>query len=136
MSTPSRSHNAPSRRTPPFGKELAARLADRASLPRWAGTSPDGQHLSIWVSIGPNSWQWAREHIDHRLLLIVPSGEDPAAFDWRILAGHDPVILFSAGDTSSDEIKAAVLALMTCGVNKIIHGGPAGIVRYRREGTR
>lgn len=136
MSAPNRGHSATPRRQPPFGRELSTRLADRSSWPRWMGTSADGRHLSIWVAIGPDAWAWAREHIERRLLLIVPPSEDPSAFDWRALAGHDPIILFSAGDTTGDEVRAAVLAMMSCGVNKIIHGGSNGITRYRREGTR
>lgn len=128
------SNNATTRRLPPFARELAARLANRASWPRWAGTSPDGHHISIWVGLGPDAWQWAREHINQRMLTIIPPDEDPNSYDWRMLAGHDPVILFSAGDTSGDEVRAVVSAMMRAGVKGVVHGDAGKITRYRMEG--
>lgn len=135
MSTPGRSHSATSRRLPPFGRELATRLADRPTWSRWKGTSADGNHLTIWVYCGADAWVLARARNADRLMLIVPPGEDPANYDWRLLRGHDPIVLRSCGQTDGAVIKAVILALMRDGVKRVIHGGRNGITRYRREGA-
>ncbi len=119
-------------RLPPYGIILRERLADRANWPRWAGTSPDGNHVSIWIACGPGAWQWARAHIDHRLLLVAPLGEDPARYNWRMLRGHDPVTLLSCGAITADDVLAVVRAMMACGVDRVMHGGAHKITRYRR----
>jgi len=110
------------KRLPPFGRHLHDVLAAPETWPRYAGTSPDGQHLTIWISIGPDSWAWARERQGRFLVLVVPPGDDPSVYDWSLLAGgaHDPILIVRAGDVSPQVIRALAEALILDGVGRVL----------------
>lgn len=97
------------RKLPPYGRELAQHL--RGDLTRWPGTSPDGTHATIWIGCGPEGWRWVRERRD--LLLVLATPNDPAACDWRLVQGHDPILI--VGNALPDEVHALAAALLRDG---------------------
>ena len=92
------------RKVPPFGREVQAALAEPKSWPQYAGTSADGQHLTIWIAIGVACWEWAQEHRGKFLLMICPPDADPKDFNWRVVADekHAPVLMRSCGAVQAD----------------------------------
>jgi hypothetical protein len=108
------------RKLPPYGKQVADRLADRTVWPRMAGTSPDGEHLTIWICVGPGAWDTARAWIDNRLVLVCPQSESPANFDWRLCGGHDPLMIARCGTTTDAEVAALAEALIRDGVQRVL----------------
>jgi len=122
------------KRLPPFGRHLHDVLAAPETWPRYAGTSPDGQHLTIWISIGPDSWAWARERQGRFLVLVVPPGDDLSIYDWRLLAGgvHEPILIHRAGDVSPAYVHALAAALIRDGVGRVLDTG-SGDLHRRKE---
>ncbi len=108
------------RRRPPYASVLAERLADAGGYQRWAGTSADGQHVTIWVAIGHGAWTWARERLDRMLCTLCPPADDPSGYDWRCLAGHAPVCVIRCGDVSDDRVHALAAALLRDGVARVL----------------
>lgn len=111
---------APGKQRPPYSRVVADRLADRQHLDRWAGTSPDGQHATIWVAVGPEAWTWARDAIERRLVLVCPPDSDPAGFDWRVCAGNDPVLLTVCGEMVAEALHPVADALLRDGVKAAV----------------
>lgn len=126
----SKLQRAYARRLPPYARELGARLRVPASFKDYVGTSADGRHPTIWLGVGPNAWDWARKNQGLRLLSLLPPGDDPAAYDWRLLAGHNPVFIVSCGDVTDGEVRALVAAIMRDGTQRVIHGGELKVTRY------
>jgi hypothetical protein len=108
------------RKLPPHGKTVAARLADRTVWPRMAGTSPDGEHLTIWVACGSDAWNYARQRIDNHMIVVTPSGEDPHGFDWRPFTGHAPVLIARCGAATDAEVDALARALIRDGAQRVL----------------
>ncbi|MCG5495249.1 hypothetical protein [Ectothiorhodospira variabilis] len=110
------------RKLPPYARKiLQARQGE--ALSRYAGTSADGQHPTLWVAIGSEAWDVARDTWERsrpRLMTLCPPGEDPQALDWRCLAGADPALLLRAGAVDGDQVQRLVLALLTARVGRII----------------
>jgi hypothetical protein len=105
---------------PPYGRTLADRLSKPITWRQYAGTSPDGSAVTVWVGIGPNAWYWARERVDSFLLTILPPDTDPSALDWRVCAGHDPVVVQRCGDVQEGEVHALADALLRDGVQRVL----------------
>jgi len=131
----SRQHSArhPQRRLPPYSHELAARLRQPKNFSRYAGTSANGRNPQLWCGIGPRVWDWAQRFFDRRLLTLLPPGDDPEIFDWRLLAGNDPLFVVACGPVEQSEIRALVAAMMRDGTKKILVGGDSRITVYERE---
>ena len=124
------------RRLPPYAHALRVALSQPAGWLRVMGTSADGQHPTLWVLAGAGAWDLAREWKDlRRLFLVLPPGENPAGFNWSVLAGHDPVILKVAGDLAGAEVQALVLALMRDGVQRVLLAGEGGLALYKVEAS-
>ena len=88
-----------SNRRPPYSKRLAAMLERSNDWPGYVGTSSDGRHVSIWLLFGPGCWGWAHVWKDQpRLFVVCPPGEDPSGYDWRLLRGHDPILVEPVGE--------------------------------------
>lgn len=120
------------RRPPPYAKRLREMLADRSRWPSYVGTSPNGRHLTLWLLAGTKSWKQAKdwEHT-RRLFLLAPPDDDPQAFDWSLLAGHDPVLLMPCGDLFHSTELAIVSAVMRDGTERVLRSGTPR--RYVRE---
>jgi len=108
------------RKLPPFARELGERLQDRASWPKWAGTSPDGANVAIWVLVGADAWSVARQWRDSRLITLLPPGENPSGYDWRRSAGNDPVLIVPCGAVSDAEIHDLAAALLRDGARRAL----------------
>ncbi len=124
------------RRLPPYARVLVSRLAARDTWQpyQYVGTSLDGCCPQLWVFFGPDAWNIAKERIGHYLLVVAPYGEDPAMFDWRILAGNDPIIIQPFGSMSGDSLQALVSALVRDGVKRALYLGDKGMIRYAVPG--
>lgn len=128
------------RRRPPYGARLAAVLARPETWPEWSGTSSDRAHLTLWVLAGPDAWRIAGVWLATRALYVVaPPGEDPAGYDWRVVAGHPPVLVHPCGDLTQAEFAALVGALVRDGAERVLvlfGGDPSRPVRlYRVPGV-
>ncbi len=130
---PRKFSTTPPRRLPPYGRRLAAVLARPDTWPWYVGTSPDGRHVTILTLCGPGCWDRAHTWetgAEHRLFVVAPSGEAPDRYDWRILRGHDPILIDPCGDVSGPEIQALAAALIRDGVERALFCGPRGATRY------
>lgn len=127
-----RNSTPPRRKLPPYGRLLAAVLARPDTWPRYIGTSPDGRHVHIEVLCGADCWDWAYWWADHgnRLFVVLPPGEDPDRFDWRLLQGHDPVPIQPVGDVDGASVQGLAAALIRDGVQRVLYCGPRGATRY------
>lgn len=109
------------RRPPPYGRRLADVLARPATWPGYIGTSKDGRRLTVWVLVGAAAWSLAREwEPQRRAFLVCPPDAGPADFDWRMLAGHDPILLRPCGEVDGDHIRRLVTAMMRDGVRRVL----------------
>jgi len=125
------------RRSPPYGRRLKALLADRGAWPKYSGTSPDGQHLTIRVVAGSDAWRIAHAWRPLRPpvpFVLAPPGEDPAGFDWRVLAGdYCPLtMLWIAGKLPLGDERALVIAILRAGAEGVLVIAPDRRQLYRR----
>jgi hypothetical protein len=119
---------------PPYGRILNQRLSDHSNWPRWAGTSPDGLHPSIWiVAGGRNAWQWAANQVEHRLLALAPVDRDPTEFDWSALRHHAPSIILPLDHTSGEFIERLAVAIISAGCERILVELSGELMRYVRK---
>jgi len=131
------SNRTTGRRLPPYGARVAEILADPSSWRGRPGTSADGQHLTLWVLAGPDAWDAARLWDASRALFVLsPPGEAPASFDWRVLAGHPPVLIWPCGDLAQAELAALVGALVRDGCGRVLVLWPSGPRLFQVEGVR
>ena len=121
---------------PPYAKRLREVLTAPGTWPTFAGTSPDGRNISIWVLAGSNTWNVAGEYARGRyLFLACPPDTDPEALDWRLLRGRDPVLLRQCGQLDGDTLKRLMLALLRDGAERVLYLPENGQVRrYIRSG--
>lgn len=110
------------RRRPPYGRDLAAALAVGHHQGR-VGASIDGTAAVIWVICGSDAWAAAAAHRDRALLLLAPPGEDPTAYDWAQLVGHDPIVIHRAGDIDGAAVRELAAAMMADGVDVVLDPG-------------
>lgn len=108
-------------RTPPYGTRLRAVLAQPSTWPWYIGTSANGQGLTLNVLTGSDAWRLAGQWTEQpRLYVLAPIGDDPARFDWRLLAGHDPVLLHIIGQVDGDHIRRLVPAILGDGTRRVL----------------
>lgn len=101
-------HDRPTRRrSPPYLRKHAERLRANPSA-------------TIWVAIGSDAWRWSRERVRTHHVIVVPPGDDPGEYDWRLCAQHDPVLLRRAGTADGDHVRALVEALIRDGVDRVL----------------
>jgi hypothetical protein len=121
------------RKLPPYGAKLRDIAADPVARRRCVGSSADGELLTIWLICGADGWTLARSWSDReeiRAFILLPLGDDPAAYDWRLLRGNDPILLHFCGEIDCEQTKALILALMRDGVQRVL--APNGL-RYVAE---
>jgi len=107
------------RRLPPYARKIIAARSS-SNLRRWWGTSPDGQHPTLIVCAGKGAWHTAVDWEGHRLVTLLPPGDDPDRYDWTCLAGTDPVLLWRCGATDEDDLARLLPAIMRDGTNQIL----------------
>ena len=124
------------RHQPAYARRLREVLTVSGTWPQYAGISADGRHPQLWVLAGSNTWNVAREYARSRyLFLACPPDADPEALDWRLLAGHDPVLLRQCGQLDGDTLKRLVLAVLRDGAERVLYLPEDGPVRrYIRAG--
>ncbi|WP_018882347.1 MULTISPECIES: hypothetical protein [unclassified Thioalkalivibrio] len=74
---------------------------------------------TVWIAAGPNAWKWARQRPSH-VVLVAPPEEDPAALDWRMCRGHDPVLVILTGPTEGAKVRELIGALLRDGVERVL----------------
>ncbi len=105
------------RRLPPYAREI---LAARQSGERHWGMSADGRTPTITLCVGHDAWRAARDWVGHRLITLLPPGEDPALFNWRCLAEADPVLLWRCGAVDGDVLLELLRAVMRDGTDRVL----------------
>lgn len=101
------------RRLPPYLRRHVDQLRKEASS-------------SVWIAIGADAWQWARTRDrSHHIAIVCPLGDDPAGYDWRPCAGHDPVLLVRAGPTEGEQVRALIEAVIRDGTDRVMDNGGA-----------
>lgn len=108
---------------PPYSRTLQEILRDRGRWRNFAGHSPDGRRIQLWVAAGGDAWQWAVAHGKDYAMLLAPPEQDPASFVWSVLAGHDPVIIVPCGAFSTAEARALATAILRDGTRRVLVWG-------------
>ena len=102
---------------PPYSLLLRRWLRADPKLPMWgcAGDTP-----AVTIAIGATAWAWARRWYGIRLNLVLPPGESPARFDWRLCSGCDPVLLQACGTVPDGAIDSLVNSLLRDGTERVL----------------
>ena len=75
-----------------------------------------GRHVNPWLFAGKDAYEYAARRGPGRLVL--PEGEDPAAFDWRVVAGLDVVVRWPGA--SKLEVDALGALLVRSGARSVL----------------
>ncbi len=109
-------------KSPPYRKRAVAML--RTSLKESWGVSVDGTQATVWALVGDQAWNVAKHWLDTpRIFIVIPDMED---YDYRALAGHDPLILLVCGDASHLSLPAIGKAMITQGIERVLLIGENG----------
>lgn len=117
------------RRLPPYTTQLRKRLGNRDTWHSWFGTSSDGENVTLFLICGSDAWSWASKWINSRLFVVLPPEDAPEAYDWSILSGHPPVLIYRAGHVHPEIVDRLAAAAIRCGVERLLLMGTGG-VRY------
>lgn len=121
------------RRLPPYAHELiSARQCNQ--FRGWWGSSADGERPTLIVCTGEHAWRTAREWAGHRLVTLLPPGDAPEIYDWRCLAGVDPVLLWRCGSVDGETLEKLIKAVMRDGTERILDLVTGVRYRARRGG--
>lgn len=107
------------RRLPPYAKEIIA-ARKRGNLQAWWGSSPNGKSPTLIVCAGELAWRTARDWASHRLITLLPPGDEADSYDWRCLAGADPVLLWRCGSVDGEALEKLLKAVMRDGTDRIL----------------
>lgn len=122
------------RRLPPFAKSIIAARRTGNLTGQW-GAAADGKSAPVTLCVGSDAWRPAREWHGHRLITLLPPGEPPASFDWRCLAGSDPVSLWRCGAVDGDTLHALLSAVMRDGVVRVLDLADGTLYVQRARGV-
>ena len=111
---------------PPYGREVSCILGNPAQLKTYSGSSRDGSRGTVWISTGPAALKWREDRPSH-LSVVLPEGQDPAAFRWDFLKGHEPPLVLTDDIDASAEIAAAMLR---DGIASVLTVGNIAGIRY------
>ena len=122
----------PTKRLPPYAHDILTARRSSDLRGRW-GASPDGRSAPVTLCVGTHAWVTARQWTGHRLITLLPPGEDPAGFDWRCLSSADPVLLWRCGAVT-DDVQALMRAIMRDGADRVLDLLTGVRYRARRGG--
>ena len=123
-------------RLPPYARRLIHIMSSPAEYSQYAGTSVNGQYLTVWVLVGMDAWAKGNELKNgKKLFIVIPPGESPIKFRFDYLVGHDPVLLLSCGHVDKHTIDFTVTSLMRDGVQRVLFIGEEGTIRFSKEGA-
>ncbi len=106
---------------PPYAKRFSDVLDTPGVWPQYRGTSSDGKRLSLFIIAGSNAWEMAKKSLSSKLLFLVhPPADPPEIYDWRICAGHEPIIILTAGRLNNDISRRLSIALLRDGVDRVV----------------
>lgn len=110
-------------RRPPFTHALNEIIAERTTWSTVHGSTAEG--LSVFVMAGSAAWDTARQwsRLRHRVAFtMMPPGEDPAAFDWRILSLPEaqPILVRPCGELARGDLAALVRAILRDGADRAL----------------
>jgi hypothetical protein len=127
-------HITSHRQLPPYAHAIiAARQRRSGDLHKFWGTSPDGHHPQIILCCGPSAWDAARDWAGRRLVTLLPPENAPDNYDWRFMAGTDPVLLWRCGSIEGNVVMQLVHAVMRDGTDRVLEIGTG--TRYIAEVT-
>lgn len=107
-----------STRLPPYAQSILAARRSGNLTGQW-GAAADGKSAPVTLCVGSDAWTPAREWNGHRLITLLPPGDEPGSFDWRCLAGSD-VLLWRCGTVDGDILHALLRAVMRDGVVRVL----------------
>jgi hypothetical protein len=110
---------SPRRRYPPFGRRVVAIMRDPRRLSNYSGCT--ATRATVWVVTGRDAWDWVARTPYH-LAVVLPPGDDPAAYRWGWLRGHDPLLLVGADADDADRRRTIAAALFRDGVGRVLAG--------------
>jgi len=116
---------------PPYGRVVIDVLSTPERWPRFAGTSADGQHVTLWIATGLGAWEWAKARLGRFIVLVAP--DDPEDYRWSFITGHDPVLVIQCGYTEGRFLQSLVVALMKDGIRRVLVMNEHGLTRYTRR---
>jgi len=123
------------RKLPPYARKIQGAINNPDTRQTFMGTSPDGQHLTIWIAIGTEAWLFAKARPQF-LIVVCPIDEHPDRFNWKFTAYHDPILVTQQGTIIDDTLQNLIFALMRDGVKRILFfNGQQKSVRYVVEGN-
>lgn len=112
---------------PPYTKRLSDVLKTPSVWPQYKGTSQDGKRISLFIIAGTNAWEIAKKRLHTKLLyLMLPPTDDPEIYDWGICAGHEPIIILTAGQLKKDISHRLSIALLRDGVDRVVTSAGGG----------
>ncbi|MEX2430294.1 MAG: hypothetical protein WD645_00060 [Dehalococcoidia bacterium] len=74
----------------------------------------------MWLLAGADAWGVARRWDGRRLFVLAPHNEDPTAFCWSCLSGHDPILLKRAGEIDGEHLRRVLCAVMRDGTRRVL----------------
>lgn len=107
------------RRLPPYAHEILSARQAGDFRGTW-GASADGCTPTITLCVGHDAWYAARDWAGRRLITLLPPGEDPEQFDWRCIAGADPLLLWRCGPVDGEVLVALLKAIMRDGTDRVL----------------
>jgi hypothetical protein len=118
---------------PAYCKQLQE-LFNNPSI-RTKGSSASGKR-SVYVVTGSGAWRKAEEMKFTHAFLMLPPGDVPTAYDWSILAGHEPIHVIVEGEASKQELIELAQAMNRDGVSRVYtpHGDGTADCHYTDKG--
>jgi hypothetical protein len=107
------------RRFPPYGRQVAMILRDSRRLATFSGCT--SHRATIWLLTGPDAWGIAKARPRH-LSLVLPEFDDPAAYSWGFLRGHEPVLIDGHAIDDTVRRRQIAAAMFRDGVKRVLAG--------------
>ncbi len=119
------------KKLPPYGKKLMEVTGHPDRWTDFHGTSADGKHLTIWIAIGKDAWDWTRDRSKNMLIAVIPLEESPGNLNLSFVKGHDPILVNQCGHSPTDFVLCVVSTLIRDGAQRVLVFGENGTTLYR-----